>query len=99
MKDYTYDESNGDVFEPYILGCQGPSLMTCSEIDASSYIDKDSHCGTGCGSELCVQEGTTKDGLTTYISSLSDGENWLEKYTMNINLDDDDKTKQTNKMN
>merc|ERR1712139_632202 len=66
---------------PYHLACQGPALGKCAETQSGT-----NYCHPGCGSDICVQPGTSEEELKAYIAGFS--ETWLEDrlaegYTIN----------------
>lgn len=70
-------------FQPYYLGCLGPSLGTCNATVSSDYDGGANWCGPGCGADVCVQPGTNKTDLLAYLESFPNGKDWLERYTVN----------------
>lgn len=80
-------EKQEPTFQPYFIGCQGPSKGKCNATIAKA--PKGMHdlnhnwCGVGCGFELCVQPGTSNSSLTTYLGSFSKGLDWLHRHTVN----------------
>lgn len=74
-------------FQPYFIGCQGPSKGKCSETIAKApegMSDLDHNwCGVGCGFQLCVQPGTKGSDLITYLETFGKGTEWLNSYTVN----------------
>jgi hypothetical protein len=62
---------------PYYLSCQGPALGKCHTVQTGSY----DACGTGCGSDICVQPGTNETALKAYLSKYNSS--WLNSYTVN----------------
>lgn len=74
-------------FQPYWIGCQGPSKLLCNTTIAKA--EKGSEdlghvwCGVGCGYELCVQPGTTTEGLASYMGQFPGGLAWFKRYSTN----------------
>ena len=80
------DEYNMDtdlVHKPYYMGCQGPSVSRCNETISDDYDDGANWCGAGCGSDVCVQPGTSKDALETYLEQMEGGYAWLDSFSVN----------------
>lgn len=77
---YTY--SGKGQFTPYWTGCLGPSKGICNTTVHQEYDNGADWCGAGCGYQICVQTGTNKDTLNSYISSFGDS-NWLNQFTVN----------------
>jgi len=75
---YTYNGGQ-DVFTPYWVGCYGPSKGLCSKLNNGAAP----HCGKGCDYEVCVQPGTDKSALDTYLDGYDGGSAWLNKFTVN----------------
>jgi hypothetical protein len=75
------------LFQPYFIGCQGPSKGKCnSTIAKAPKMMTDLYhnwCGVGCGAELCVQPGTSNSSLTTYLTKFDKGMDWIRNYTTN----------------
>merc|ERR1719419_733819 len=65
-------------FEPYWIGCIGPSKGKCSRTEEGGAP----HCGKGCGYEVCVQPGTDRKGLDSYLDQFEGGSKWLDKFTV-----------------
>jgi len=86
MPSLTFDHQEPS-FQPYFLGCQGPSKGKCNSTIAKAptgMLDLNHNwCGVGCGSELCVQPGTSNATLTTYLNKFGKGLDWLQGYTVN----------------
>lgn len=80
-------ERQEPTFQPYFIGCQGPSKGKCNSTIAkapSGMHDLDHNwCGVGCGSELCIQPGTSNASLVTYLGKFGKGMDWLNMYTVN----------------
>jgi len=70
-------------FQPYYLGCLGPSLSRCNQTISDDYDSGADWCGPGCGADVCVQPSTPKEDLLAYLESFPSGQNWLDKYTIN----------------
>merc|ERR1711991_759415 len=70
-------------FQPYFLGCQGPSKMKCNTTVSQSTDLGHNWCGVGCGSELCVQPGTTSSSIESYLSSFGKDLTWFDTFTVN----------------
>lgn len=70
-------------FQPYFLGCQGPSKMKCNTTVTQSTDLGHNWCGVGCGSELCVQPGTTNSSIESYLSSFGKDLTWFDTFTVN----------------
>ena len=64
-------------YTPYHLACQGPALGKCEGTQSGT-----SFCGKGCGADVCVQPGTRKAGLDSYLSGF-DNKTWLSAYSTN----------------
>jgi hypothetical protein len=62
---------------PYYVSCQGPALGKCHEVQTGTF----DACGTGCGTEVCVQPGTDETALETYLDQYNSS--WLESYSVN----------------
>ena len=77
---YTYDGKSQ--FYPYWTGCLGPSKGLCNTTIHQQYDNGADWCGPGCGYQICVQDGTNKDTLNSYITSFGDA-NWLDQFTVN----------------
>jgi len=82
----TFDKQEPS-FQPYILGCQGPSKGKCnttiSKAPAGMKDLNHNWCGVGCGYELCVQPGSTRMALEKYLNQFTEGAQWLNQYTVN----------------
>jgi len=80
-------EHQEPTFQPYFIGCQGPSKGKCNSTISKAPKGmedlKHNWCGVGCGAELCVQPGTSNASLTTYLGSFNKGMDWLTKHTVN----------------
>jgi hypothetical protein len=74
-------------FQPYWIGCQGPSKSLCNttikKAEKGSEDLMHVWCGVGCGYDLCVQPGTTEAGLKAYLNQFVAGSDWLKNYTVN----------------
>ena len=77
---YTY--AGKGQFTPYWTGCLGPSKGICNTTVHQQYDNGADWCGAGCGYQICVQTGTNKNTLNSYISSFGDS-NWLSQFTVN----------------
>jgi len=75
---YTYTGSD-DVFKPYWFGCFGPSKGKCPDDSSKGGAP---HCGKGCGYEVCVEKGTSKEGLKKYLDEFPGGSKWLDQFTV-----------------
>jgi len=86
MPSLTFDHQE-PTFQPYFIGCQGPSKGKCNTTiaKAPSGMSDLNHnwCGVGCGSELCVQPGTSNASLVTYLGGFGKGIDWLYHHTVN----------------
>ena len=80
-KNFTYT-GQPQQFEPYWIGCLGPSKGMCNETEIPPNPNAPD-CGSGCGYQICVQPGTNNDTLTQYIGSFGKGDDWLDKFTVN----------------
>lgn len=83
----TFDKQEPS-FQPYVIGCQGPSKGRCNSTiaKAPSGMSDLGHnwCGVGCGYELCVQPGTTKAALNLYLDQFrGNGSEWVSQFTVN----------------
>jgi len=83
----TFDKQEPS-FQPYIIGCQGPSKGKCNTTIAKAPINMTDRghnwCGGGCGYELCVQPGTSTESLITYLNQFSGkGAQWMSQFTVN----------------
>lgn len=78
----TYNPDKNETFIPYWTGCLGPSKGICNTTVHQEYDNGANWCGPGCGYQICVQTGTNKDTLNSYISSFGDA-NWLNQFTVN----------------
>jgi hypothetical protein len=74
-------------FQPYFIGCQGPSKGKCNETISKAPKGmsdlKHNWCGIGCGADICVQPGTTNASLATYLKTFGKGLDWLTGKTVN----------------
>lgn len=74
-------------FQPYFIGCQGPSKGKCNT--TISKAPKGMHdlnhnwCGVGCGFEMCVQPGTSNASLGSYLGSFGKSIDWLHNHSLN----------------
>jgi hypothetical protein len=82
----TFDKQE-PTFQPYIIGCQGPSLGKCNSTIAKAPANMTdlghNWCGVGCGYELCVQPGTTKAALEDYLVEFGKSYDWVEQHSVN----------------
>jgi hypothetical protein len=82
----TFDRQE-PTFQPYLIGCQGPSKRKCNTTIAKAPAGmKDlghNWCGVGCGSDICVQPGTSNASLASYFKSFGKGLEWLSSFTVN----------------
>lgn len=80
-------ESQEPSFQPYFIGCQGPSKGKCNSTIAKApdgMHDLDHNwCGVGCGFELCVQPGTADSDLESYLQGFGKGMDWLNEFSVN----------------
>jgi hypothetical protein len=78
--------SQEPTFQPYFIGCQGPSKGKCNSTVAKApdgMHDLDHNwCGVGCGSELCVQPGTATSDFEAYLESFGK-KDWASGYSVN----------------
>ena len=83
-KNFTWD-GNETNFEPYWIGCQGPSKGLCKDTIPANLTQTPSAspiCGNGCGYQICVQPGTSQQQLIDYLGYWGDP-NWLQQFTVN----------------
>jgi hypothetical protein len=78
------DEYNlpGKPHRPYYMGCMGPSKGKCNTTVSKDYDSGANWCGQGCGFDICVQPGTPKTGLDSYLDKFG-GAKWLDGFTVN----------------
>merc|ERR1712232_518378 len=82
----TFDRQE-PTFQPYWIGCQGPSKGKCHATIAKA--PKGMHdlnhnwCGVGCGSDICIQPGTSNASLTNYLGDFGKGLDWLRSFSVN----------------
>ncbi len=82
-RDYTYD--GYDHFQPYWVGCLGPSLSKCDLTPMDTYDSGANWCGTGCAFDVCVQTGTNKDDFEDYLGGLKGGKEWITQKGHTVN--------------
>mmetsp|Transcript_36969 Transcript_36969/g.64470 ORF Transcript_36969/g.64470 Transcript_36969/m.64470 type:complete len:164 (+) Transcript_36969:499-990(+) len=74
-------------FQPYFIGCQGPSKGRCNSTIAKCKTGEcdlnHNWCGVGCGYEICVQPGTLNSTLQAYLAGFGKGMDWIDKHTVN----------------
>jgi len=74
-------------FQPYIIGCQGPSKGKCNSTIAKApqgmHDLNHNWCGVGCGYDLCVQPGTTKGALGVYLEQFGKSVDWMDGFSVN----------------
>ncbi|KAJ8600383.1 hypothetical protein CTAYLR_000732 [Chrysophaeum taylorii] len=71
-------------FQPYYLGCLGPSLGKCNSTITADYDGGADWCGPGCGADVCIQTGSNRSTLLAYISIFQqDPIAWLSAYSTN----------------
>lgn len=74
-------------FQPYFIGCQGPSKGRCNSTIAKAppgMSDLNHNwCGVGCGYDLCVQPGSSKAALESYLMKFGKGLDWVDTYSIN----------------
>jgi len=80
-------EKQEPTFQPYIIGCQGPSRGKCNSTIAKAPATMTdlghNWCGVGCGYDLCVQPGTTKPALESYLAEFGKSYDWLAQHSVN----------------
>ena len=64
-------------YTPYTIACQGPALGGCEVTQGGANF-----CGAGCGSDVCIQPGTTAGDLETYLNYFDSS--WLANYSNNL---------------
>ena len=64
-------------YTPYTIACQGPALGECESTQGGANF-----CGKGCGADVCVQPGTAKEDLVSYLSAFD--KTWLDNYSNNM---------------
>merc|ERR1711988_861491 len=69
--------------KPYYLGCLGPSKGRCNTTVNEDFDGGANWCGQGCGADLCVEPGTSRKALVSYLDKFTKGEDWLHEYTVN----------------
>eukprot|EP01084_Bolivina_argentea_P033267 61557_1 len=79
-QNFTYSGSPTEQFQPYWIGCLGPSKGICNSTIPPQ--DNTPKCGPGCGYQICVQPGTNNGSLNEYIDSFGKA-NWLSQWTVN----------------
>lgn len=76
--------------KPYYMGCLGPSKGRCNETVSEEYDGGANWCGEGCGADLCVAPGTSKQGLVAYLDRFTGaGTRWLSRFTINCDMESD----------
>ena len=81
-QDIVNQVSGGDGFHPYYLGCQGPALGKCqTHVNWTAWDMGHVYCDSGCGAEVCVQPGTRRDALESYLDTFNSS--WLKHFTTN----------------
>lgn len=81
-QDVVNQVSGGEGFHAYYLGCQGPALGKCQTgVNWTAWDMGHVYCDDGCGAEVCVQPGTARDALESYVDSYN--ASWLETFTIN----------------
>ena len=74
----------GKAHRPYYLGCQGPSKGRCNATVARRFDRGADWCGAGCGYELCVQPGTSREALQAHLETFgARGARFLSEHTVN----------------
>jgi hypothetical protein len=61
----------------YTIACQGPALGGCDATQGGANF-----CGEGCGADVCVQPGTAKEDLVSYLDEYD--KTWLDNYSTNM---------------
>lgn len=81
----TADDGDGAVayhyhattYTPYHLACQGPALGQCSSTQHGADF-----CGAGCGADLCIQPGTNRTELASYLADFNG--TWFASWSNNL---------------
>jgi len=69
--------------KPYYMGCLGPAKGKCNSTVNEDYDGGANWCGAGCGYEICVEPGTDKQALDTYLDQFPSGSKWLKQFSVN----------------